>query len=455
MRKIKKTVIFLLLFCILISQVPSLTAGAEWAPPTAPGAKAVYLVNLDTGTVLYSKNADVKVYPASITKLMTAVLTVAKFDTPDKLKTLITVQKSDVTPPLVPTDSSVMGTGLKAGEQITVEQLLYGLLLRSGNDAAVVLARAVAPDGSVDTFSTMMNDEAKKLGATNTHYVNPHGYQDPAQVTTAKDTYLIAKYAMTLPELVTIVDTKRYNMTTNLQRYTLDNTNLMISSASYMYNKTQIVKGIKTGSTSDAGDCLVSYATYKGSTYYCVVMGAAKVDKVCTAAFQQTWPLYQWAFGTFGIQDLVEKGSLQAKLPIELAWNKSEIDLVASSQFNALIPTNTDPKAIKIVPGKLKSVMAPVKKGQKYGTADINLVDKSGAVVKKLGTVDLISSESVPRSQPLYFIYLVGIFFKSVWFKILSAVLILLLFVFFTVSFIRSRRRKLLNKRKKTYRLPR
>ena len=454
MRKIKKTVIFLLLFCILISQVPSLTAGAEWAPPTAPGAKAVYLVNLDTGTVLYSKNADVKVYPASITKLMTAILTMEKFK--DKLDTVITVQKSDVTPPLLPSGSSVMGTGLKADEQLTVEQLLYGLLLRSGNDAANVLARAVG--GDVTTFAGMMNDEAKKLGCTNTHYVNPHGFQDPEQYTTARDTYLIAKYAMTIPELATIVDTPRYITDTNLQHYTLVNTNLMISSSSYMYNKTQIVKGIKTGSTSDAGNCLVSYATYKGSTYYCVVMGvtpATPTDNTCTAAFIDTMPLYQWAFGTFGIQDLVEKGSLQAKLPIELAWNKSEIDLVASSQFNALIPTNTDPKAIKIVPGKLKSVMAPVKKGQKYGTADINLVDKSGAVVKKLGTVDLISSESVPRSQPLYFIYLVGIFFKSVWFKILSAVLIFLLLVFFTVSFIRSRGRKLLNKRKKIYKLPR
>jgi D-alanyl-D-alanine carboxypeptidase (penicillin-binding protein 5/6) len=454
MRKIKKTVIFLLFFCILISQVPSLTAGAEWAPPTAPGANAVYLVNSDTGTVLYSKNADQKVYPASITKLMTAILTMEKFK--DKLDTVITVQKSDVTP-LSGTDSSLMGAGLKVGEQITVEQLLYGLLLRSGNDAAVVLARAVG--GDVATFVGMMDDEAKKLGCTNTHYVNPHGLQDPAQVTTAKDTYLIAKYAMTIPELATIVDTPRYITATNLQHYTLVNTNLMISSASYMYNKTQIVKGIKTGSTSDAGNCLVSYATYKGSTYYCVVMGVAPAtptDKTCLGAFIDTMPLYQWAFGTFGIQDLVEKGSLQAKLPIELAWNKSEIDLVASSQFNALIPTNTDPKAIKIVPNKLpKSVMAPVKKGQKLGTADINLVDKSGAVVQKLGTVDLISSESVPRSQPLYFIYLVGIFFKSVWFKILSAVLIFLLLVFFTVSYIRSRGRKLLNKRKKTYRLPR
>ena len=449
MRKIRKTVLFLLIFCIVLAQVPGMKAGAEWALPSGVSltANAVYLINADTGTVIYSQNADQKAYPASITKLMTAILTAEKFDTPDKLGTMVTVEKSDIAP-LQGTGSSLMGAGLKAGEQLTVEQLLYGMLLPSGNDAAMVLARVVG--GDVSNFAKMMNEKAQEIGCKGTHYVNPHGLTDPQQYTTAKDTYLIAKYAMAIPELATVVDTARKSIDTSTTHYTLLNTNKMISSSNYYYKHTQIVKGIKTGSTSDAGDCLVSYATYKGSTYYCVVMGCQKVDNVCTSAFKNTMPLYTWAFGGFGVENLVEKNSMQATVPLQLAWDKSEIKLVAAGQFNALIPNGTDvSKSVKLKMHVPKSVMAPVAKGQKLGTADIMLNGQ------KLGTIDLISNESVSRSQPLYFVYIAGKFFHSLLFKVLCVVLILLLAAFFTLSFLHNRSRKRRNKRRKVYRLPR
>jgi D-alanyl-D-alanine carboxypeptidase (penicillin-binding protein 5/6) len=449
MRKIRKTVIFLLLLCILASGVPAFTAGAEWAPPTVPAtSKAVYLVNSDTGTVLYSKNADEKVYPASITKLMTAILTVEKYK--DNLDTVITVQKSDVEP-LLGTGSSLMGTGLKANEQLTVRQLLYGLLLPSANDAAMVLARATG--GSVENFVGMMNSKAKELGCKNTHYVNPHGLQDPEQYTTAEDAYLIAKYAMTFDILAQIVDTAHYTVQTNLQHYTLNNTDKMITPGSSHYYKN--VKGIKTGSTDAAGDNFVSYATSGGITYYCVVMGGKKVDNVCSTAFNETKPLYTWAFSTFGIKNLVAKNSFQAQLPIQLAWNKTNIQLVADSQFNALIPNDTDSKLITLKTRDIpKSIMAPVKKGQKIGEADVMLKIKGQTQEQKLGTVALVASESVNRSQPLYFIYMVGRFFNSRWFKIISALLIFFLIVFFIMSYLRNRRRKMMNRRKRVYKLP-
>jgi D-alanyl-D-alanine carboxypeptidase (penicillin-binding protein 5/6) len=450
MNKIKKMITILLLACVFVAQIPALSACAEWAPPIPVDSNVVLLVNSDTGTVLYSKNADQKVYPASITKLMTAILTIEKFK--DNLNTQITVQSSDLTP-LQDKGSSMMG--LKSGEQITVEQLLYGLLLYSGNDAAVVLARAVG--GDTDTFVTMMNDKAKELSCENTHYVNPHGLQDNNQYTTARDVYLISKYAMSFDILAQIVNTQNFKFQTNLQHYNLTNTNAMILSGNSYYNK--YVKGIKTGSTSDAGICLTSYATNNGINYYCVVMDGHAIGTSgytdrdlynANTTFADTKALYQWAFGNFGIEDIVDKGSLQTKpLPIELAWDKTEIQLVAGSQFNALIPKNTDMKTVKLVPrGLPKSVQAPVSKGQKIGEADIMLG------TQKLGTVDLVSGESVSRNQSLYFVYIVGKYFSSIWFKITCAFSIAILILFFTVSFLRNHKRKIMKSRKKVYKLP-
>lgn len=424
-----------------------MTAGAEWAPPTAVTAKSVYLVNSDTGTVIYSKNADQKQYPASITKVMTAILAVEKFK--DNLDTVITVQSSDVKQ--VPYGSSLMGTGLVANEQITVRQLLYGMLLPSGNDAAIVLARAASPDGTVAGFITEMNKKAKEIGCTGTHYTNPHGFQDPDHYSTAKDTYLIGKYAMTDKTvgdtLAAIVSTTQYSFKTNKQNYVLPNRNYMLTNGTYYY---KYVKGIKTGSTSDAGDCLLSYASNGGMTYYCVVLGSTQTDNKCTGAFADTKALYTWVFGTFAVKEIVEKNSLQASIDLQLAWNKTKLKLYAGEQFNALIPANTDISKIKIQPVKLqKSIMAPVKKGQKIGTADVILDNQ------KLGSINLVSGESIDRSAPLYFVYVVGRFFASKWFKLISAILIILLVLFFTLSILRSRRKKRVRRRKKVYKLPR
>jgi D-alanyl-D-alanine carboxypeptidase (penicillin-binding protein 5/6) len=217
----RKVIVFLLLISMFIVKVPKLVASADWTPPTAVGSNVVLLINSDTNTILYSKNADEKVYPASITKLMTAILTVEKYK--DNLDTIVTVQSSDITP-LLNTGSSMMG--LKANEQITIKQLLYGLMLSSGNDVSLVLARVVG--GDVNTFVGMMNQEAIKLGCTSTNYVNPHGLQDDNQYTTAKDVYLISKYAMSLPILPDIVATGTYTVQTNLAKHTLINTNALV-----------------------------------------------------------------------------------------------------------------------------------------------------------------------------------------------------------------------------------
>lgn len=427
----RKTVLVMAIFLAIVAVFPGMSTLA-WDPPAAVSASTVYLVNADTGTVIYQKNADQKVYPASITKLMTALLTVQKYG--NSLDTVVTVEKDDLTP-LSGTGSSMLG--LKAGEQITVRQLLYGLLVKSGNDCAMVLARAVG--GNVSDFVGMMNQQAKKLGADSTHYVNPEGLQDPNHYTTAKDIYLIARNVMANDFLASVVDTPSYTIpATNVTAaVTFRNTNLLISSGSKYYLND--VKGIKTGTTGEAGACLVSMAQRKGLTYYAVVMGGTETtanSQVTNTAFADTKALYQWVLGSFQLKQLLDTGTPQEQVPLLYAWKQQNLQLVPEKQFNALIPTSQSSAAVTLVPHSLpKEVTTPVAKGQRICTADVMLGGQ------KVGTVQLVAAQKVERSFPLYVFYLISNFFHSKWFKIVCAVLVAL-FILYLILIYRYNRRK-------------
>lgn len=442
MRKFQKIISSLLLLSTLAVQIPALTAKAEWTPTSAVSSDVALIVNSDTGTVLYSKNADKKVYPASITKLMTALLTVEHF--PD-LTIQITVESSDIKP-LLGTGSSLMGAGLKAGEVLTVKDLLNGLLVSSANDAAMVLARAVG--GDVSTFVRMMNERAQELGMTGTHYENPHGLQDADHYTTAKDIYTLSKYAMTKEILQTTVATSSTVVYSNTTKYTLTNTNMLLRPGNAYGYYYKYCRGIKTGSTGDAGICLTSYATNGGVTYYCVIMQGHGLDASnsifgANTAFADTIALYKWAFGSFSTVTLVKQNSIEAEVPVKLAWNKSSVKLVAESDFTALIPSSAGSSGVTVVPnGMPDTIYAPVTKGEVVTTAEVMLGNED------LGTINLVASESVDRSQTLYIVYLIGLFFGSVWFKLLAAVLVILLAAFFVLSYRKNRKKKLMNKKR-------
>ncbi|MFT9056712.1 MAG: D-alanyl-D-alanine carboxypeptidase family protein [Ethanoligenens sp.] len=442
----RKTIVTVVLFLTVAIGISGLHVLA-WDPPAAVSSNTVYLVNSDTGTVIYEKNADQKVYPASITKLTTALLTIQKYG--NALDTVITVQKDDLSP-LSGTGSSVLG--LKVGEQITVRQLLYGLLVKSGNDCAMVLARAVG--GSVSAFVDMMNEEAKKLGADHTHYVNPEGLQDPNHYTTAKDVYLIAKQVMANDFLASVVDTPSYtipatNVTPALR---ISNTNLLISSGSKYFLDS--VKGIKTGTTSEAGACLVSLAQKKGVTYYAVVMGGQETianNDVTNTAFADTKALYQWALGSFQTRELLNTGTPQAQVPLLFAWKQQNLRLVPKEQFNALIPTAQSKAAVTVTPiNPPKSVPSPVKKGQYICSADVLLGGQ------KIGTIQLVAAQNVQRSTPLYVFYLISKFFHSPWFKLVCIGLVILLVLYFILTYRHNHRKKAgMRRRKRSKRYPR
>lgn len=245
--------------------------------------KGMCVIEKDSGRILYSKNKDQKLPMASTTKVATAITVIENCDVLDEL---IVVNDSAI---------GVEGTSiyLRKDEEIKVIDLLYGLMLRSGNDAATALAYHIG--GGIDEFAKMMNETAKKAGASNTNFVNPHGLDDPNHYTTAYDLSKITAYALNNPIFEKIVSTKNY---------IIEATNK--SEKRYLTNKNKLLRsldgccGVKTGYTSKAGRCLVSASKRDDCTIVCVVLN-------CGPMFEESSALINSAFNEFELKKIIDR----------------------------------------------------------------------------------------------------------------------------------------------------
>lgn len=240
------------------------------APPVF--AKSVVVLDAKTGDVLYEKNPTSRLLPASTTKLLTA-LTALENCSLDQIVTVDYVEKE-------PTQM-----GLFYGDKLTVESLLYGLLVSSGNDAAYVLAYSCSP--SVADFVSNMNEKARQLGLKNSLFTNPAGFDDPGEYSTAKDLAILARAAVTNPLIAKIVATKTTVVTdvTGNRSYYLENVNKLLGNVDG-------VDGIKTGQTEGALGNLITKTERNGNIIVTVVMGS--VDR-----FEDSKALIEWAFKNY------------------------------------------------------------------------------------------------------------------------------------------------------------
>ncbi|MFN7019471.1 MAG: serine hydrolase [Fimbriimonadales bacterium] len=233
-----------------------LSVALMWADAPQVQARAAVLIDAETGQTLYARRAHQQLPPASLTKIMTAILVLEACDLDD------TVQASKRA---VNTQPSSMN--LRVGEQVKVRDLLYALMLRSANDAAVALAEHVA--GSVEAFAQQMNQKARELGAKRTHFVNPHGLHHPKHRSTAYDLALITRYAMQNETFRAIVKTPHYIVERSINQDDL-----------WMVNKAKFLKeypyaeGVKTGYTKPAGFCFAGAATREGRRQITVVLNS-------------------------------------------------------------------------------------------------------------------------------------------------------------------------------------
>ena len=411
----------------------SVTALASNSP--ALDATAALLVSPDSGMVLYSKNADQKRYPASTTKIMTALLTLENVSNLDETVTSEAVDFENVT-----ADSS--NAGILLGEQVTVRDLLYALMLPSANEAAYMLARHVG--GSWEQFVDMMNDRAAELGCTGTHFCNPCGLHEEDHYTTAHDLYLIAKEAMKDVTFRDIVSTVQHRMAkTNLhEERIIYTTNQLIFSSFQPWSYANCL-GIKTGHTSQAGNCFVGYAEYGDAKLFSVVLGCSDSSKEypsVAASFTDTKKLCQWGFENFTSKTLARQGEEVTYTKVKLSTDTNQLLLTAKADVVALLPKDLDVKELELVEDIPEEVKAPVKAGDPIGTATYRYNGTD------YGTVELVALNDISRSTVLFYADKLSTFFQSMVFKILllaaAAFFILHIFTHILFGGVRRRRRR-------------
>ncbi|MDP4120283.1 MAG: D-alanyl-D-alanine carboxypeptidase family protein [Bacillota bacterium] len=425
--------IFLIIIClVLFLMVPlsSVSVHAEgYDINFSAKTPTLLLVNLDTNSVVYSKNADQKRYPASTTKIMTYI--VVSEHVPDLENTMVTVKKS-VIDELNGTDSSMAGLDKIEGKKISVLNLLNCLLICSGNDAAMTLADYVG-GGSIQKFVDMMNAKAKQLGCTNTHFANPHGLQNSNHYTTARDLMKISQYAITLPHFSEICNTTAKDIP-NIG--TIITTNYMINQNSgadqdYYY---QYAKGIKTGSTNEAGKCLVSMAVADGYSYMCVAMGAPDTDNTPNYAMLDSRSLYRWAFQNFQLKQVLTQSSPVCEVPLDLAWNDQDVQLVPEKDYFTILPNNVQISSIDIKTNIPDKILAPVRQGDVIGTATLSYANQ------KLATINLVAAKTVERSQVLYALSIIKAIVSSPFFIVAVTIIILLFIAYFILALVYRKR---------------
>lgn len=410
--------------------------------------EAIELVNLDTDTIVYEKNPDKRREPASTTKIMTFIIASEQIKDLDGTKITVTKQVVDK---LLGTGSSL--SGIKEGDQLTALQLLNCMLVPSGNDAALVLADYVGK-GDVDSFVDRMNQKAKALGCTGTHFANPHGLHDENHYTTARDLYKITKYAMSLPHFTEITSQTRYTYKPAggpdaSKSRTLSTTNYLIDrnalGGQYYY---RYARGIKTGHHDQSGYCLVSSATAEGYTYLCVALGAPDVtasgkEIKTRGEMLDTAALFRWAFRNLELKSVLNTGDSVGEVKLKDAWNKDKLLLVAEKNYSAMLPSNVSASSIIVTKHIPDTISAPVKKGQVIGTATLSYANQP------LTTINLVASESVERSELLHSANTVKSIFTSTWFIVVAIIIVLLVIIYIILALIYNRKKKNLRRVKK------
>ena len=412
---------------------PTVTAAAANAP--ALDATAALLVSPESDMVLYEKNADEKRYPASTTKIMTALLTLENVS---DLSVVVTAEASDFEN--VTSDSS--NAGIKVGEQVTVKDLLYALILPSANEAAYMLARHVG--GSWEQFVDMMNERAAELGCTGTHFCNPCGLHEDDHYTTAHDLYLIAKEAMKDATFRDIVSTVQHRMAkTNLhEERIILTTNQLIFSSFQPWSYANCL-GIKTGHTSQAGNCFVGYAEYGDAKLFSVVLGCSSSSKeypTVAASFTDTKSLCQWGFENFTSKTLARQGEEVTYTKVKLSTDTNQVILTAKNDLVSLLPRELDVKDLELQSDIPEEVDAPIKAGDTIGSVTYTYDGRD------YGTVELVALNDISRSTVLFYADKLSSFFQSIVFKVLllAAAAFFLLHIFTGLVFggVRRRRRR-------------
>lgn len=345
-------------------------------------APNLLLAETNTGKILYERDADKKIYPASLTKLMTAILVVENCE----LDEIVTVSEKAVTN--VP--SGYVNANLQVGEELTVEDLLYAMLIPSANDAANALAEHVG--GSIESFSTMMNSRAKELGCTGSNFTNPSGLHQEEHYTTTRDLYLISKQAISNSLIKKIVGTTNYTLL-NTDKYT--KTKRTFTSTNYMKRKSMskyycdYCIGGKTGYTEYAKNCVVEFAEKDGIELTAIVMGENATVK--GQKFLDAKEMFEYVFENYENKQIVTKNEKYETLKVNNATKETRmLDVLYKDDVYILKQKDNNEEIQKNI--EYYDLKAPIQKGKEVGKITY---EYEGITY----TTEIIAAEDVEESK--------------------------------------------------------
>ena len=423
MKKLLSVFMSFVIISLTVFCVPFTAKAATYTPNVKIYADAYMLISLDDDShpVVAEKNADKRKYPASLTKIVTTMVTLNKVQ---NLSQTTTVSKSAIEA-LYGTGAQV--AGLKIGQTITIEELLYLTMVHSACDACQVLAEFVS--GSVPAFVEEMNNWVKSLGCKDTNFVNPDGLHDPNHYTTPSDMAKITLAAMKNEIFNKISSTQQYKF----GKLNFIHTNYMLDKfhVTYYYPYAQ---GIKTGSTEQAGYCVITKASKGGYNYLAIVMDSPieVLDGIKTkCSFIDAKSLFDWAFDSLKYTTVVRKNDIAYELPVNNGKDADTVQLVVKDDVTTLVPSTLDPSNVIIEPvDPPESLDAPVTKDDFVCKANVIFGEKT------IVTVDLVAAKTVELSTFLKILNALKKFFTN---KIVLAVLgvIVLLAILYIVTFVR------------------
>jgi D-alanyl-D-alanine carboxypeptidase/D-alanyl-D-alanine carboxypeptidase (penicillin-binding protein 5/6) len=373
---LKKLLLILLSSLLLIANITTVNASSPKL-----NVDSYVLMDSSTGRILDSMNPDSKLYPASTTKIMTAILALEK----GRLDQMMTASEAAICD-IGPGGSNA---GIPPGEKLSMKVLMDVLLVNSANDAANIIAENLAPTRK--DFIDLMNEKAVQLGAIHTHFVNTNGIYDPDHYTTTADMALIASYAMKIPEFRNIVLKKSVVMPPN--RYqkkavTLYNTNNLL----YYKNDNFTITGIKTGFINQSGHNLVSSAINKDGMELIAVVFGSKYGPTGRTDFANSYSLLKYGFSTYSIKSIADSGSIIKNISVIDSDSGKNLKLLAASPIVCAMPNDKVKwnigQTFKFTP----NIKAPISKGSVLGTVTFT---SNGVPVR---TVNLIAESSVNKS---------------------------------------------------------
>ena len=412
--------IFVLLFSCTISASAISYDYFAWEEAEAKlYSDTILLVNMDTGVPVFERNSRERRYPASLTKIMTYIVAIENIEDVENTRVEI---KQDVIDLLSGTGSSMSGLDYKIGEKIKVIDLLYCLMVSSGNDAALVLADYIG-GGDISIFVDAMNKKAQELNLEDTHFMNPHGLHDPDHYSTAYDIYTMASYALTLPYFSEITDTATYYCEGD--DYPLVTTNYLIDEnrgGEYYYT---YAKGIKTGTTEEAGRCIATTAVADGYAYMCICMGAPYDDSDINGAMKDARSLMRWALLQLEFIRLLSVETPVCEVDVNFSAGDESIHLYPDKNINSILPKSYKTEDVDITPDSPTEIDAPVKKGDIIGTAAVYYQKE---LVQE---VNLVAIEDVEKSDVAYTMHILKNILMSwqFWVAMIIAVILLVIYI--------------------------